>query len=95
MTQQLHDKETSMRIVVLTNGFVLACRDFDDSSDHLTLTTVRCVRVWGTTEGLGQLVSGPTKDTKLDATIPIVSAPKSSLVFSFEVVASAWDKHLK
>jgi hypothetical protein len=83
-----------MRIVVLTNGFVFICRNFEETPDHLVLTTVRCVRVWGTAEGLGQLVSGPTKDTKLDATIPIVSAPRHALIFSFEVVASAWDKYL-
>jgi hypothetical protein len=84
-----------MHIVVLTGGFVFVCREFTKGDDAITLTTVRCVRVWGTSDGLGQLTRGPTKETKLDATIPVVSAPLSSLIFSFEVVADAWDKHLK
>jgi hypothetical protein len=84
-----------MRIVVLTGGFVFVCKEFDDTQEQLTLTKVRCIRVWGTTEGLGQLTGGPTKDTKLDAVIPVVAAPKASLIFSFEVVADAWGKHLK
>ena len=84
-----------MHIVVLTGGFVFVCREFAKGDGSITLTTVRCVRVWGTSEGLGQLTGGPTKDTKLDAIIPIVSAPLSSLIFSFEVVAGAWDKHLR
>lgn len=83
-----------MYIVVLTSGFVFITKTLTIDEKGLTMTVVRCVRVWGTTEGLGQLTAGPTEDTKLDITIPIVSAPLHSLVFYFEVVASAWEKHL-
>lgn len=83
-----------MKIVVLTGGFVMACRELIYAADAVELYTVRTIRVWGTSEGLGQLTRGPTKDTKLDAMIPVVSAPRHALIFEFEVT-DAWDKHLK
>lgn len=84
-----------MKIVVINNGFVLVCRGYSQSPEGVTLTKARCIRVWGTTEGLGQLVSGPTSDTVLDAMIPVVSVPLHQIVFTFDVVESAWDKALQ
>lgn len=83
-----------MKIVVINNGFVLACKEYSVGEDDATLTNARCIRVWGTTEGLGQLVKGPTSETKLDAMIPIVSVPRGQIVFTFDVTA-AWEPHLK
>ena len=83
-----------MKIVVLTNGFVLVCRTYTIVDDHLHMTSVRCIRAWGTAQGLGQLVNGPTSDTKLDAMIPVVAAPLHSLVFNFDIVESAWASHI-
>ena len=34
--------------------------------DQVTLTNARCIRKWGTKQGLGQLVGGPTAQTILD-----------------------------
>ena len=84
-----------MKIVVINNGFVLVCRGYSQSPEGVTLTKARCIRVWGTTEGLGQLVNGPTSDTVLDAMIPVVSVPLRQIVFTFDVVESAWDKALQ
>lgn len=83
-----------MKIVVLTNGFVLVCRTYDIIDGHIHMANVRCIRAWGTTEGLGQLASGPSPDTKLDAMIPVVAAPLHSLVFNFDVVESTWASHI-
>jgi len=82
-----------MHIVVIKSGFAFVCREFTETPESATLTTARCIRVWGTARGLGQLVSGPTKETVLDDTIPIISTPRAAVLFSFEV-SSAWDKHL-
>ena len=82
-----------MRIVVLTSGFVFVCKSMDMQEGHITLHNARCVQKWGTDKGLGQLVSGPTKETVLQALIPLVTAPKASLVFFFDV-SSNWEKHL-
>lgn len=84
-----------MKIVVLTNGFVLACKTYDVIDGHLYMTTVRCVRRWGTTNGLGELVTGPTRETQMDAMIPVVSAPLHALVFNFDVQPDKWGPHLQ
>ena len=84
-----------MKIVVINNGFVLVCRGYSQSPEGVALTKARCIRVWGTTEGLGQLVNGPTRGTVLDAMIPVVSVPLHQIVFTFDVVESAWDKTLQ
>jgi hypothetical protein len=83
-----------MKIVVLANGFVLVCRTYAIIDDHIHMTSVRCIRAWGTAQGLGQLVNGPTSGTKLDATIPVVAAPLHSLVFNFDIVERAWASHI-
>jgi hypothetical protein len=83
-----------MKIVVLTQGFVLVCRGYGAADGYIHMTNVRCIRQWGTASGLAELVRGPTKDTKLDAIIPVVSAPLHSLVFEFGVSTDAWEAHL-
>ena len=83
-----------MKIVVINNGFVFVCKEYTSDQGGATLTTARCIRVWGTSEGLGQLVHGPTGETKLDATIPVISVPMNQIVFTFDVT-TAWDAHLK
>ena len=84
-----------MKIVVLTNGFVLICKECKITDKHIQMTTVRCIRRWGTNAGLGQLVNGPTKETQLDTMIPVVSAPLHSLVFEFNVQADKWSAYLQ
>jgi len=80
-------------IAVLTNGFVFVVSEVTRNEDTMTFGKARCIRNWGTTNGLAQLVTGPTKDTVLDAPVPVLCAPRYSLVFWFEV-SSAWEKHL-
>lgn len=60
-----------LHIYVLDRGFVLLgrARPHDSGDDFSTFLLDNCavVRIWGTTDGLGQLAKdGPTKDTKLD-----------------------------
>jgi hypothetical protein len=82
-----------MKIVVINGGFVMVCRGFTLSDHGATLTEARTIRLWGTSEGLGQLVHGPTKETVLDAMVPVVSVPLHQIVFTFDV-SSVWGKHL-
>ena len=84
-----------MKIVVINNGFVLVCRQYEQTSEAATLTNARSIRVWGTKEGLGQLVHGPTDTTILDAPIPIVSVPLHQIIFTFDVVESGWSAAFK
>lgn len=53
------------QIVVLQRGWVMV-GDFYQSGDECRLENASVIRQWGTTKGLGELVNGPLKDTKLD-----------------------------
>lgn len=55
-----------IRLVVLQRGWVMV-GEFSRDGDMCRLTRAACVRIWGTTRGLGQIASdGPTRKTKLD-----------------------------
>jgi hypothetical protein len=67
-----------VRIIVADRGwvFVGACTDNEDGS--VTIRNAKNIRRWGTTKGLGELATGPTKDTVADdygtvRTTPIVT----------------------
>ena len=55
-----------VRIIVADRRWVFVgnCEDNDDGS--VTIRNARNIRIWGTTSGLGQLVNGPTSETKYD-----------------------------
>ena len=54
-------------IVVLQRGWVVI-GDLEKIGDYFTLRNGSTIRVWGTTNGLGQIAkNGPTSSTKLDA----------------------------
>lgn len=49
------------------------------------------IRVWGTSEGLGELVrNGPTSDTKLDS-VGTVRAPMRAVISVIDSEASKWN----
>jgi len=76
------------QIAVLDRGWVYVgkCRQ---QGDQLVIQDARCVRIWGTTFGLGQLAaSGPTPNTKLDA-VGTVVAPIRALIHLI-ACKSAW-----
>jgi hypothetical protein len=58
-------RNLGMRIVVLERGFVYVGNVSVDD-DFVTVINARNIRRWGTTAGLGELVNGPLKDTKVD-----------------------------
>jgi hypothetical protein len=66
------------QIVVLDRGFVYVGK-VQIVDQFVNITEARNVRVWGTTNGLGELVNGPTKDTKLDQVGNVV-APLRAVV---------------
>lgn len=71
------------RIVVLRERwcFIGEWHDAEDTKPAY-LTDASCIRIWGTTAGLGEIaVNGPTKDTVLDFSGTVVLAPES-LLFS-------------
>lgn len=70
-------EDLGQNIVVLDRGFVYV-GEVTRVGDYIVIENARNIRIWGTSEGLGQLRSGPLKDTKLDV-VGSVKAPYHAL----------------
>ena len=77
-----------VRIVILQRGWVYI-GVFSKKGSQCFLDNGFNIRVWGTTKGLGELVDGPLKDTKLDA-VPQVEFHELTVVATIKVNASKW-----
>jgi len=82
-------KDDGIKIAVLDRGFVYIGY-VKIEGDFLYLRHAKNIRVWGTTKGLGELVSGPTKDTKLDS-VGSVTVPVRALISLIDVEQSKWN----
>jgi hypothetical protein len=77
-----------VRIVVLPRGWV-AIGDYAETATEVVLTNAWIIRRWGTSKGLGELVSGPTKSTVLDPAGEL-RANLGSILFTIKADAAAW-----
>lgn len=77
-------KDLGKQIVVIDNGFVHV-GDCSMQDGLLSIDNCKNIRAWGTTNGLGQLISGPTKDTKADSCGSVL-VPINRVVFFLKVV---------
>lgn len=86
---------TPHRIVVADRGFVFVGATTQNEDGSLTITSAKCLRVWGTDSskpGLGWLAQhGPTDKTKMDSS-GTVRIPASAVVLTFDTDASRWSK---
>jgi hypothetical protein len=82
--------ETSgeVMIAVLDRGFVYVGR-VEWNEGMLILRNAKCIRKWGTTKGIGELVNGPLSGTVLD-TVGTVHVPERAVISLIEVVAASW-----
>ena len=80
--------EGEIQIVVLDRGFVYVGHT-SVKDDFVVIRNAKNIRVWGTTKGLGELVSGPTSSTKLDS-VGTVKAPMRALISLINVDQSKW-----
>jgi hypothetical protein len=79
---------SGVAIVVLDRGFVYVGNTRFEG-DWCYMTNAKNIRVWGTTKGLGELVSGPLKDTKLD-NVGTLMAPIKAVIHVIDVDEKAW-----
>ena len=79
---------TDVQIAVLDRGFVYI-GNVEKKDDFLIITNAHNIRVWGTTKGLGELVSGPTSSTKLDK-VGTVRVPFKALISLIDVEKAKW-----
>ena len=75
-------------IVVLDRGFVYV-GDVNIDDGWCVIEKARNIRVWGTTNGLGELVKGPTASTKLDD-VGTVRAPMRAVISVIDAERSGW-----
>lgn len=79
---------TGWRIVVVDRGWVLV-GNCTDHGEHMRISNARCIRNWGTERGLGQLMAGPTPDTKHDW-LGEVDVPLRAVIFTLIVADDGW-----
>lgn len=77
-------KDLGKQIVVIDNGFVHV-GECSMQDGLLSIDNCKNLRVWGTTNGLGELISGPTKKTVADD-CGTVLVPIARVVFFLRVV---------
>ena len=77
-----------LAIVVLDRGFVYIGKTTVEG-DWCVIEGAKNIRAWGTTKGLGELVSGPTSDTILDQ-VGTVRAPMRAVISIIDVDAGKW-----
>ena len=76
-------------VVVLDRGFVYV-GDVCHDGEWCVIRNAKNIRVWGTTEGLGQLtLKGPTPTTKLDS-VGTVRAPARAVISLLDTEKTLW-----
>lgn len=78
-----------IKIVVLQRGWVYIGR-FERIGNDCKLHNAYCIRVWGTTKGLPELVNGATKDTKLDKCDGVVEFDWLTVIHTIAVKKESW-----
>lgn len=73
-----NERPLGQKIVVLDRGFVYV-GDVHEQEDRVLILNAKNIRVWGTTNGLGELRNGPLSGTKLDM-VGEVSAYKHAII---------------
>jgi hypothetical protein len=91
----MNNEEFKTIIAVGINGHVWVAKQASFDGRWLNLLTARVIRIWGTTDGLNQLVNGPCRETVLDAIAPVVSVFHSALIAVIPCSDSAWQDHFE
>lgn len=81
-------------LVVGSNGHCWIAKQAIFDGVWLHMHKARIVRVWGTTQGLNQLVNGPTKETVLDAPADVVSLFHQAIIAVIPSSEAQWQEHL-
>ena len=85
------NSDSPVKIAILQRGWVFVGR-FKKTGSDCILENAYCIRQWGTTKGIGELCSGPTSSTKLDA-CGNVRFHEMTIVALIDCEEKSWDKH--
>lgn len=78
-----------IKIVILQRGWIYIGR-FNRTGNDCSLHNAYCIRTWGTTKGLQELVSGTTSKTVLDKCDGIVEFDWLTVVHTITVKPESW-----
>ena len=78
-----------IKIVILQRGWVYVGR-FSRNGNDCQLTNASCIRTWGTTKGLQELVNGVTSKTVLDKCDGVVEFDWLTVVHTITVNPEKW-----
>lgn len=78
-----------IKIVILQRGWIYIGR-FTKTNNLCTLNNAYCIRSWGTTKGLQELVNGATSTTKLDKCEGVVEFDWLTVVHTIQVNEDKW-----
>lgn len=83
---------SKVQIVIAPRGWVFIGYTVE-TEGKLIITKANTIRVWGTTKGLGELVTGPTASTKLDP-CGTVRIPMDAVIALIDCEVSSWETKL-
>jgi hypothetical protein len=78
-----------IKIVILQRGWVYIGR-FSRTGNDCMLTNASCIRTWGTSKGLQELVNGATSKTVLDKCEGVVEFDWLTVVHTIAVNPDKW-----
>jgi|LakMenE18May11ns_1017448.scaffolds.fasta_scaffold8996020_1 hypothetical protein len=78
-----------IKIVILQRGWVYIGR-FSREGNDCKLTNASCIRTWGTSKGLQELVNGATSKTVLDKCEGVVEFDWLTVVHTITVNPDKW-----
>lgn len=80
-----------IKIVILQRGWIYIGR-FERIGNDCKLSNSYCIRTWGTTKGLQELVNGALPGTKLDKCEGIVEFDWLTVVHTISVKEDKWSQ---
>lgn len=78
-----------IKIVVLQRGWIYIGR-FSRNGNDCKLQNAYCIRTWGTTKGLQELVNGATSSTKLDKCEGVIEFDWLTVIHTISVKEEKW-----
>jgi hypothetical protein len=85
---RIYATEGDIKIVIVDRGFVYVGR-VEMTDDMLVVRGAKNIREWGTSRGLGELVSGPLANTVLDE-VGTVRIPMRAVISLIDVEQRKW-----
>ena len=80
-----------IKIVILQRGWIYVGK-FERNGNDCKLHKASCIRTWGTTKGLQELVNGVTSKTVLDKCEGIVEFDWLTVVHTISVNSEKWNQ---